>query len=88
MNTTLKKAIDFAKNLEGELTQDKINELTNLVHCVQSEVENTSNLSNNPALTLRMEYETMVYDLLLRMAFMQDDYNRRIRYAINNLNSK
>jgi hypothetical protein len=89
MNTTLKKAIEFAKNLEGEATQDKIEELTQLIHCVHSEVENSANSSksSNPFVNMKSDYEMMVYELLIRMLFMKDEYNRKIGYAINNLKS-
>ena len=55
MNVMFKKAIEFAENLEGKATQDKVDEFHNLIRCVISEVENTAKVSypSNPHLAMK-----------------------------------
>lgn len=89
MNVMFKKAIDFAENLEGKATQDKIDEFHNLIKCVISEVENTAKLSypSNPHLAMKSELELMVARLLFKMLFAKERQNRTVELVINNLKS-
>lgn len=87
MNVMFKKAIDFAENLEGKATQDKVDEFHNLITCVISEVENTAKVNNpsNPHLEMKSEFELMVVRLLFKMLFAKEKHNRTVELVINNL---
>lgn len=87
MNVMFKKAIDFAENLEGKATQDKVDEFYNLITCVISEVENTAkvNSPSNPHLAMKHEFELMVVRLLFKMLFAKEKHNRTVELVINNL---
>ena len=89
MNVMLKKAIEFAENLEGKATQDKIDEFHNLIRCVISEVENTAkvNSPDYPHLAMKCEFELMVVQLLFKMLFAKERQNRTVELVINNLKS-
>jgi hypothetical protein len=89
MNVMFKKAIDFAENLEGKATQDKIDEFHNLIRCVISEVENTAKVNSPGYATLAMksEFELMVVQLLFKMLFAKERQNRTVELVINNLKS-
>ena len=89
MNVMLKKAIEFAENLEGKATQDKVDEFHHLITCVISEVENTAKVNNpsNPALAMKSELELMVVQLLFKMLFAKERQNRTVELVINNLKS-
>lgn len=89
MNVMFKKAIEFAENLEGKATQDKVDEFHNLITCVISEVENTAkvNYPSNPYLAMKSEFELMVVQLLFKMLFAKERQNRTVELVINNLKS-
>ena len=89
MNVMFKKAIEFAENLEGKATQDKVDEFQNLITCVISEVENTAKVSypSNPHLAMKSEFELMVVQLLFKMLFAKERQNRTVELVINNLKS-
>ena len=89
MNVMLKKAIEFAENLEGKATQDKVDEFHNLIRCVISEVENTAKV-NHPTISytaMKCEFESMVVLLLFKMLFNKERQNRTVELVINNLKS-
>jgi hypothetical protein len=89
MNVMFKKAIEFAENLEGKATQDKVDEFHNLITCVISEVENTAKVNSPhiPYVAMKVEYELMVVQLLLKMLFAKERQNRTVELVINNLKS-
>jgi len=89
MNVMFKKAIDFVENLEGKVTQDKLNEFNNLIKCVVSEVENTAKVNSPdiPYVAMKCEFELMVVRLLLNSLFTKERQNRKIELVINNLKS-
>jgi len=85
----LKKAIEFAENLEGKATQDKVDEFHNLIRCVISEAENTAKVNhpNIPYVAMKCEFESMVVLLLFKMLFNKERQNRTVELVINNLKS-
>lgn len=89
MNVMLKKAIEFAENLEGKATQDKVDEFQKLITCVISEVENTAkvNYPDYPHLAMKCEFESMVVLLLFKMLFNKERQNRTVELVISNLKS-
>ena len=89
MNVMLKKAIEFAENLEGKATQDKVDEFQKLITCVISEVENTAkvNYPDYPRLAMKCEFESMVVLLLFKMLFNKERQNRTVELVISNLKS-
>ena len=89
MNVMLKKAIEFAENLEGKATQDKVDEFQKLINCVISEVENTAKV-NHPTMSytaMKCEFESMVVLLLFKMLFNKERQNRTVELVISNLKS-
>jgi hypothetical protein len=89
MNVMFKKAIEFAESLEGKATQDKVDQFNNLITCVISEVENTAKVNHPdiPYIAMKVEYELMVVQLLLKMLFTKERQNRTVELVINNLKS-
>jgi len=87
---SLRRAKEFAKNIEGEATRDKLDELKHLYKCFVSEVENNNRVkypSTYESMNM-IEFKSSVYELLLSIMFMAETKNRENEYIISILNRK
>ncbi len=87
---SLQRAKEFAKNIEGEATRDKLDELKHLYKCFISEVENNNRIKY-PSMYESMnmlEFKSSVYELLLSIMFMAETKNKENEYIISILNRK
>jgi hypothetical protein len=87
---SLQRAKEFARNIEGEATRDKLDELKHLYKCFISEVENNNRIKY-PSMYESMnmlEFKSSVYELLLSIMFMAETKNKENEYIISILNKK
>jgi hypothetical protein len=87
---SLQRAKEFAKNIEGEATRQKLDELKHLYKCFVSEVENNNRIKY-PSMYESMnmlEFKSSVYELLLSIMFMAETKNKENEYIISILNKK
>ena len=84
----LQRAKEFAKNIEGEATREKLDELKHLYKCFVSEVENNNRInypSTHESMNM-LEFKSSVYELLLSIVFMTETKNKDKEYIISILN--
>jgi hypothetical protein len=85
---SLQRAKEFAKNIEGEATRQKLDELKHLYKCFVSEVENNNRVkypSTHESMNM-LEFKSSVYELLLSIMFMAEAKNKDKEYIISILN--
>ncbi len=84
----LRRAKDFAKNIEGEATQEKLDELKHLYKCFISEIENNNRVKYPTTYeSMNMiDFKWSVYELLLSIIFMAEAKNKDKEYVISFLN--
>lgn len=87
MESMLLKAIRFAKEHQGSITEDTLSELRNLVHCYYSEVENKNAIEHKDSKEFwdKSDFKAGVHALLSELLYVKQSYDHKIAMVVSYL---